>query len=198
MFFGGRIKRQQAMAEVTDPLLHKSNLMVTALLKKRLGEETNFPNETLWFSMWLVYLAFSTAKPNSSKKERQSLNDAYNQTFIRLGMDAFETSDLKDKTNVTTYATLYARDLMNFFITRHHEYDDAFNMDKGTAFAVANEDFGDFVPVNLLSLSIRNIYGPEYAISDPSSLDRDFVHGFMDFFTSTTSEAARGFENFSF
>jgi hypothetical protein len=197
MFFVGRIKRQQAMAQVTDPLIHKSSLMITALLTKRLGEETKFPNETLWFSMWLIYLAFSTAKPNSSKKERQSLNDAYNQVFTNLGMDAYETSDLKNKTNVTAYSTIYARDLMNFFITRHHEYDDAFNMDKGTAFAVSDEDFGDYVPANLLSLSIRNIYGPEYAISDPSSLDRDFVHGFMDYFTSTLSEAAGSFETFS-
>ena len=196
MFFG-RIKRQQAMARITDPLVHKSNLMVTELLKKQLGEETKFPAEILFFSMWLVYLAFSTAKPNASKKERQSLNDAYNQMFINNGMDAYETSDLKDETNMTTYATIFARELMSSFIIRHHEYDDAFNMDKGAAFAVPDNDFGDFVPGNLLALSIKNIYGEEYAISDPSSLDKDFVHGFMDFFTNTLSEAAGDFENFN-
>ena len=98
---------------------------------------------------------------------------------------------------MTTYATIFARELMSSFIIRHHEYDDAFNMDKGAAFAVPDNDFGDFVPGNLLALSIKNIYGEEYAISDPSSLDKDFVHGFMDFFTNTLSEAAGDFENFN-
>ncbi|MCH9049921.1 MAG: hypothetical protein IIA72_02380 [Proteobacteria bacterium] len=197
MIFGRRIKRQQAMARISDPLVHKSKIIVTELLKKQLGEETKLPVEILWFSMWLVYLAFSTAKPYAHKKERQSLNDAYNQIFTNLGVELYQTSELASKVNLNTYVLEFSRELMKSFMTRVSEYDDAFNMDKGVAFAVPDNAFGDFVPSNLLGLSIRNIYGEKFAISEPSKLDKDFIHGFMAFFTNTLSEAARDFENLS-
>ena len=197
MIFGRRIKRQQAMARISDPLVHKSKIIVTELLKKQLGEETKLPVEILWFSMWLVYLAFSTAKPYAHKKERQSLNDAYNQIFTNLGVESYQTSELASKVNLNTYVLEFSRELMKSFMTRVSEYDDAFNMDKGVAFAVPDNAFGDFVPSNLLGLSIRNIYGEKFAISEPSKLDKDFIHGFMAFFTNTLSEAARDFENLS-
>jgi hypothetical protein len=197
MIFGGRIKRQQRIAQITDPLVHKSELMMTELLKKKLGKETEYPVEILRFSMWLVYLGFSTAKPNPSKKEGQSLNDAYNQQFINLGMDAYESSELKSQISVQNYATQYARDLMEYFMTRCSEYNDAFNRDKGSSFLVSEVDFSEFVPDNLLSLAIRNIYGEGYEISDPSELDQEFVHGFMDFFTRTVDEVTSSFRSFS-
>ena len=185
------------MARISDPLVHKSKIIVTELLKKQLGEETKLPVEILWFSMWLVYLAFSTAKPYAHKKERQSLNDAYNQIFTNLGVELYQTSELASKVNLNTYVLEFSRELMKSFMTRVSEYDDAFNMDKGVAFAVPDNAFGDFVPSNLLGLSIRNIYGEKFAISEPSKLDKDFIHGFMAFFTNTLSEAARDFENLS-
>jgi hypothetical protein len=197
MLFGGRIKRQQKIAQITDPLVHKSKLMMNELLKIKLGKETEFPAEVLWFSMWLVYLGFSTAKPNPSKKEGQSLNDAYNQQFINLGMEAYETSELKSQINIETYATQYARDLMEYFMTRCGQYNDAFNRDKGASFLVSEIDFSEFVPFYLLSTAIGNIYGEEYEISDPSELDQEFVHGFMDFFTRTVDEVTTSFRSFS-
>ena len=197
MIFGGRMKRQKRMAQVADPLVHKSKLMITELLKAKLGKETEYPVEVLWFSMWLVYLGFSTAKPNPSKKEEQSLNDAYNQLFVNLGMDDYETSGMKSKTNIQGYAIFFARDLMERFMARCSEYNDAFNQDKGASFLVPEEDFSEFVPFNLLSLAIPNIYGKEYKISDPSELDKNFVFGFMDFFNNTLNEVTNNFQNFS-
>jgi len=197
MLFGGRIKRQQKIAQISDPLVHKSELMMNELLKIKLGKETEFPAEVLWFSMWLVYLGFSTAKSNPSKKEGQSLNDAYNQQFINLGMEAYETSELKSQINIETYATQYARDLMEYFMTRCGQYNDAFNRDKGASFLVSEIDFSEFVPFNLLSTAIGNIYGEDYEISDPSELDQEFVHGFMDFFTRTVDEVTTSFRSFS-
>ena len=86
---------------------------------------------------------------------------------------------------------------MGYFQNRCGEYNDAFNMDKGIAFAIPENDFGDFIPSNLLPLAIKNIYGEEFAISDPSSLDKDFVFGFMEFFSHSVSVASRNFEKFS-
>ena len=82
MFFIGRVKRQNRMNEVCDPLVHKINLMLPALLKSQVNEDPTLPDEALMFSMWMVYLAFSTSKPNPSRKESQSLNDAYNQILL--------------------------------------------------------------------------------------------------------------------
>ncbi|MBL7007129.1 MAG: hypothetical protein ISR78_08620 [Spirochaetia bacterium] len=197
MFFGGRMKRQQAIGKISDPLVHNSNLTMTELLKTQIGKETEFPVETLYFSMWLVYLGFSTVKPNPSKKEGQALNDSYNQMFINIAGEAYKTSELRSQIGLVPYSTQYAQDLMNYFINRCGEYNDAFNMDKGTAFATSENDFADFVPSNLLPLAIKNIYGEQFAIFDPSSLDKAFVSGFMDFFSHSVSVAARDFERFS-
>ena len=86
---------------------------------------------------------------------------------------------------------------MKFFITRGAEYNDAFNLDKGSAFVVSDIDFVNFVPSNLLAICIKNVFGEDFAISNPSELNKDFVHGFMDFFTSSVAEATTDFENFS-
>ena len=37
MIFGRRIKRQQAMTAISEPMVHKSTLMMTELLKTQLG-----------------------------------------------------------------------------------------------------------------------------------------------------------------
>ena len=197
MIFGGRIKRLNSMAIVTDPLVHKSVLMMAALLKTQLNEEAKFPDEILLFSMWLVYLAFSTAKPNASKKEAQALNDSYNQVFSNMADEAYKISELSSKITLTAFRYTYSKKLMNSFIARLGEYNDAFNIDKGTAFTVPDIEFNEFVPINLLTLAIWNIYGEEYAISDPSELNKDFIIGFMEFFTSTVAEGVNDFENFN-
>jgi len=117
--------------------------------------------------------------------------------FTNIAVEEYETSELASEIDLNTYCYNFSSNLMLSFMERCGEYNDAFNMDKGAAFAVPDIDFDDFVPINLLSLSIKNIYGDEYAISDPSNLDKDFVFGFMDFFTNTLSDVTRNFENFS-
>ena len=109
MFFGGRMKRQQAMAGISDPLVHNSKLTLTELLKTQIGVETEFPAETLFFSQWLVYLAFSTAKPNASKKEGGALRDSYNQMYINIAGEAYKTSELSSQIDLAHIIHDYRR-----------------------------------------------------------------------------------------
>jgi hypothetical protein len=196
MLFGGRMKRQLKMAEITDPLVNNAKIMIEEILGKLFSNENSDSDEVLLFSMWMVFTAFSTEKPNPTKKEGGAIRDAYAQMFSSIGADRFDGEISSSNNAYLQYNHEYTNKYLALLQIRGEEYNDAFNKDKANAFMTPDNDFEGFFPTNIVRLLVANCCGRNLGEDEMETFGDDFQVGFRDFMGATMSEVTTKFEGF--
>lgn len=121
--------------------------------------------------------------------------DAYGRIYNALAFDKYDGEPDSSDNRFLKFAHQYTNECIAVLQHRCKGYDDAFNMDKGSAFITPSREFLDFVPTNLLKELVKNLFNEQITDVDASQLEEDFVHGFMDFFTSSIDEASNQLSN---
>ena len=190
------MKRQQKMAETTDPLVNNAKLMIEEVLGNLFSNDKSDSDEVLLFSMWMIFTAFSTVKPNPTKKEGGALRDAYAQMFSSIGADRFDGEISASNNEYLQYNHEYTNRYLALLQARGEEYNDAYNKDKANAFMTPDSDFDDFIPTNIVRLLVVNCCGRNFDAGEMETIGGDFQVGFRDFFMATMLEAATKFQGF--
>ena len=74
------------------------------------------------FSMWMIFTAFSTVKPNHTKKEGGAIRDAYAQMFSSIGADRFDGEISTSNRAYLQYNHEYTNRYLALFQIRGEEY----------------------------------------------------------------------------
>lgn len=190
--FGGRMKRQLRIGKITDPLVEKTTLTLSEMLKTTYPEYEQDLSEILYFSMWIVFLSFSNAKPIANRKEQQALNDAYGQIFNGLAMQSYDA----ERHTVISYVVPFVNQCLVNLQNRCIGYNNSYSRDRGVVLVTPDEDMGAFVSThvtNMMKDLMKNVFGDRFSSLDSSDLDEEFIRGFNCLFLSTLTEATAEF-----
>ena len=190
--FGGRMKRQLRMGQVTDLLVEKATVTLSEMLKTAYPEHDQDSSEVLFFAMWLVFHAFSNAKPNANRKELQALNDAFGQNFAHLAGNIYEGEPNARDQHYLSFSLQAVNALMSHLQQRCLEYNNEYSRDRGVVLVTPYEDMDDFVSThitNMMESFMKNVFGDQLTNFCFNDSNAEFVRGFNHFFLFTLTEA---------